>query len=132
MGKTNRGLPIVAFMLGLAGFSGTVCAAASDQEAALLGKDLTPVGAERAGNKDGSIPKWDGGLPKGKHKLGDPRVDPFVADKPLFSIDASNVDKYKDKLSAGQKVMASFRLYPLRCRRRRLWPRYATTAIARR
>ena len=27
-----------------------------------LGKDLTPVGAERAGNADGTIPAWDGGL----------------------------------------------------------------------
>jgi hypothetical protein len=28
-------------------------------------------------------------------------VDPFAADKPMFSIDANNVDKYKDKLSDG-------------------------------
>ena len=33
-------------------------AAVSEQEAARLGKELTPVGAERAGNKDGSIPEW--------------------------------------------------------------------------
>lgn len=102
MGKTNRVLPIAAFVLGLAGISGVAGAAVSDQEAAQLGKDLTPVGAEKAGNKDGSIPRWEGGVPKGKHKLGDARVDHFAADKPLFSIDASNVDKYKDKLTAGQ------------------------------
>ena len=77
-------------------------AAVPEQEAARLGKELTPVGAERAGNKDGSIPEWKGGVPKGKHKLTDPRPDLFAADKPLFSIDASNVDKYKDKLSLGQ------------------------------
>src|SRR5438067_2543043 len=35
-------------------------AAPSAAEAARLGKDLTPVGAEKAGNKDGSIPAWDG------------------------------------------------------------------------
>lgn len=102
MGKTNGALTISALALGLCGVAGLAGAAVSEQEAALLGKDLTPIGAERAGNKDGTIPKWEGGLPKGKHKLGDPRVDPFAADKPLFSIDASNVDKYKDKLSAGQ------------------------------
>jgi hypothetical protein len=102
MGKTNRALPIGALVLGLVGFSGVAAAAVSDQEAAQLGKDLTPVGAEKAGNKDGTIPKWEGGVAKGKLKLGDPRVDPFAADKPLFTIDASNVDKYKDKLSAGQ------------------------------
>jgi hypothetical protein len=76
--------------------------AATEADVAKLGKELTPVGAEKAGNKDGSIPEWKGGLPKGKHKLGDARVDPFAADKPLFSIDATNVEKYKDKLSAGQ------------------------------
>lgn len=120
MGKTNRVLPIAAFVLGLAGISGVAGAAVSDQEAAQLGKDLTPVGAEKAGNKDGSIPKWEGGVPKGKHKLGDARVDPFAADKPLFSIDASNVDKYKDKLTAGQieliKTRKGYRMdvYPTR------------------
>ena len=87
---------------GLAFVAGTAFAAVTEQEAAKLGKELTPVGAERAGNKDGSIPEWKGGTPKGKHKISDARVDPNAAEKPLFSIDASNVDKYKDKLSAGQ------------------------------
>ena len=87
--------------IGLLALAGHGLAAVGDQEAARLGKELTPVGAERAGNKDGSIPEWKGGLPKGKHKLGDARVDPFAADKPMFSIDANNVDKYKDKLSDG-------------------------------
>ncbi len=82
--------------------AGGALAAVSEQEAAKLGKELTPVGAERAANKDGSIPEWKGGVAKGKLKLGDARSDPFAADKPLFSIDASNVDKYKEKLSAGQ------------------------------
>lgn len=77
-------------------------AAVSAADAAKLGKELTPSGAERAGNKDGSIPEWKGGTPKGKYKLGEARTDPYAAEKPLFSIDASNVDKYKDKLSAGQ------------------------------
>ena len=87
--------------IGLLALAGHGLAAVGDQEAARLGKELTPIGAERAGNKDGSIPEWKGGLPKGKHKLGDARVDPFAADKPMFSIDANNVDKYKDKLSDG-------------------------------
>lgn len=34
----------------------------SPEEAARLDKDLTPVGAERAGNADGTIPPWTGGL----------------------------------------------------------------------
>ena len=43
--------------------SGAALAAMSVQEVERLGKDLTPMGAEKAGNKDGSIPAWDGGLP---------------------------------------------------------------------
>ncbi|MDD3443846.1 MAG: DUF1329 domain-containing protein, partial [Zavarzinia sp.] len=27
-----------------------------------LGRDLTPLGAIKAGNSDGSIPPWDGGI----------------------------------------------------------------------
>lgn len=99
-------------------FVAGVGAATTEQEAARLGKDLTPVGAERAGNKDGSIPEWKGGTPKGKRKLSDPRVDPDASEKPLLSIDATNADKYNDKLSAGQiellKTRKGYRLdvYP--------------------
>lgn len=100
--KNNRVLPISALVIGLAGFSSLSSAAVNEQEAAKLGKELTPVGAERAGNKDGTIPQWEGGLAKGKKVLSDARVDPFAAEKPLYSIDAGNLDKYKDKLSAGQ------------------------------
>ncbi|MCO7010404.1 DUF1329 domain-containing protein, partial [Pseudomonas aeruginosa] len=39
-----------------------VMAAVSADEAAKLGTSLTPLGAEKAGNADGSIPAWDGGL----------------------------------------------------------------------
>ena len=36
-------------------------ASVSSQEAAELKTRLTPVGAERAGNADGTIPAWTGG-----------------------------------------------------------------------
>ena len=39
--------------------SGAACAVVLPQEAARLGRDLTPLGAELAGNADGSIPAWD-------------------------------------------------------------------------
>ncbi|KAB0763476.1 DUF1329 domain-containing protein, partial [Pseudomonas aeruginosa] len=39
-----------------------VMAAVSADEAAKLGTSLTPLGAEKAGNADGSIPAWTGGL----------------------------------------------------------------------
>ncbi len=58
-----------------------------------LGKDLTPIGAERAGNAAGTIPAWDGGLrqppPGWTPQQG--YIDPFPNDKPLFTIDSTNV-----------------------------------------
>lgn len=50
--------------LGLSLLATNVLAAVSPDEAATLGTTLTPLGAEMAGNADGSIPAWTGGLPK--------------------------------------------------------------------
>ncbi len=108
-------------------------------QVARLGQDLTPMGAEKAGNKDGSIPAWEGGItaaPAG-FKPGSHHVDPFAADKVLFTIDKSNLDKYKANLSPGQ--IALFDLYPTfkinvyQTRRSASYPQYvydATKKIA--
>lgn len=87
-------------------------AAVSADEAAKLKSDLTPLGAEKAGNKDGSIPAWTGGYttPIAGDKAGGTRGDPFKADKPLFSITAKNVEQYADKLADGTKAL--FKKYP--------------------
>jgi hypothetical protein len=80
-------------------------AAVSPEEADKLGKDLTAVGAEKAGNKDGTIPAWEGGdAPLAGWKIGEQRSDfsKFKDEKALFTIDASNVDKYADKLTDGE------------------------------
>jgi hypothetical protein len=91
--------------------AGAVNAALVERAAALaaeverLGKDLTPVGAEKAGTKDGTIPAWEGqdvplqGWSQGKYRG---EFWKHKDEKPLFSIDASNVDKYAEKLSPGQ------------------------------
>ncbi|WP_375739365.1 DUF1329 domain-containing protein [Pseudomonas boanensis] len=85
----------------------SVMAAVSEQEAAQLGTTLTPLGAQKEGNADGSIPSWDGGLKPGaapvdaKGFLG----DPFKDEKPLFTITAANAEQYKDKLTPGQLAM---------------------------
>jgi len=79
--------------------------AASEADAAKLGKELTPFGAEKGANKDGSIPAWQGTeAPTAGWAYGKSRAAHFKyqGDKPLYSIDASNVDKYADKLSPGQ------------------------------
>ena len=79
---------------------------------AKLGAALTPVGAEKAGNAAGTIPAWDGGVtkPVAGFKAGGHYPDPFPGDKPLFTIDGKNADKYKDQLSPGQ--LAMLKKYP--------------------
>ena len=77
----------------------------SDAEAARLGADLTPIGAEKAGN-GGDIPAWDGGIttpPAGFD--GAEYISPFAGETPKFTIDASNMSQYADKLSPGQQAM---------------------------
>src|SRR6516165_2787397 len=76
--------------------------ALTPEQVARLGQELTPMGAERAGNADGSIPGWTGGLPKSPPvdwSVG--YTDPFVGEQPLFTITAANAEKYKDILSPG-------------------------------
>ncbi|MBX3607143.1 MAG: DUF1329 domain-containing protein [Piscinibacter sp.] len=82
-------------------------AAVSPEEAARLKTTLTPLGAERGANPDGSIPAWDGGFtrPAAGWKPGEPRPDPFAADKPLLSIDAKNMAQHEAKLTDGVKAL---------------------------
>lgn len=100
----------VAIALALAAMSAQ--AEISAEEAAKLGKSLTPLGAEAAGNADGTIPAWNGGLtkPVPGYQEGGHYPDPFATDKPLFVIDAASVDKYKDRLTPGQ--IALLKKYP--------------------
>ncbi|RXK56498.1 DUF1329 domain-containing protein [Oleiharenicola lentus] len=85
-----------------------VCAA----DPARLGADLTPLGGEKAGNADGSIPAWSGGLttaPAG-YAPGMHHPDPFAGEQPLFTITAANAGQYADKLTAGQQAL--LKAYP--------------------
>ena len=84
-----------------------VLAAVPPDEAAKLGSALTPLGAEMAGNVDGSIPAWTGGLPKDAGTVDEKGflVDPFASEKALFTITAQNVDQHKNKLTPGQYAM---------------------------
>ncbi|WP_347910759.1 DUF1329 domain-containing protein [Pseudomonas grandcourensis] len=84
-------------------FAAQAQAAVSPQEAAKLGTSLTQAGAEKAGNADGSIPAYNGGLttPPASFKAGDSmRPDPFASEKPVLVIDGKNVDQYKGLLTA--------------------------------
>lgn len=81
-------------------------AAVSAEEAKQLGTTLTEFGAIKAGNAEGTIPAYTGGLttaPAGFKPDSGFWVDPFKDEKPLFRIDSKNMDKYADKISEGQK-----------------------------
>jgi hypothetical protein len=92
--------------------AGAAHAKATPEQVARLGKDLTPVGAERAGNKDGTIPEWQGGItrPPAGFDANKGWADPFAADKPLYTINAANAEQHKDKLAPGQ--LALLKRYP--------------------
>jgi hypothetical protein len=92
--------------------AGPAFAAITADQAARLGKDLTPLGAIRAGNADGTIPAWDGGItkPPAGYKKGMHHPDPYAGDKILFTITADNMGQYADKLTAGQQAM--LKAYP--------------------
>ncbi|EZP31206.1 DUF1329 domain-containing protein [Pseudomonas sp. RIT288] len=100
-----------AGVLGLSLLATSVMAAVPAAEADKLGKSLTPMGAEMAGNADGSIPAWKP-LPKNAGTVDSKGFlsDPFGSEKPLFTITAQNVEQYKDKLAPGQYAM--FKRYP--------------------
>lgn len=84
----------------------------SEAEAAKLGAELTPQGAVKAANADGSIPAWDGGItkPVAGYTKGMHHPDPFPSDKVLMTITNANKDQYKALLNPGQVKL--FELYP--------------------
>ncbi|MFJ7797116.1 DUF1329 domain-containing protein [Pseudomonas sp. NPDC096950] len=115
------------FLLMLALTSASMAmAAVTPEEAAHLKTDLTPFGAEKAGNADGSIPAWTGGYTQSaaNYKQGDKRPDPFAAEKPLLSISNKNLDQYADKLAEGTKIM--LKKYP--AYRLDIYPTHRTAA----
>lgn len=100
--------------------------------------DLTPMGAERAGNEAGTIPPWTGGLTEPPPGFDSRRhaIDPFPGDKPLFVIDAGNLDAHRDRLSPGQQALIerypdSWRIPVYRSRRTAAFPPAVYEAIAR-
>ncbi len=108
----------------LAAFVATpVWAQLSPEEIAKLGTELTPMGAVKAGNAEGTIPAWTGGIttPPAGYEPGKHFVDPFADDEVLFTITAANMDQYADKLTVGQKALLTtypdsymMKVYPTR------------------
>jgi hypothetical protein len=69
-----------------------------------LGGKLTRFGAVVAGNAEGTIPAYDGGLkPAADLKPGDGFwPDPFAGEQARLRITAANAEQYAEQLSAGQ------------------------------
>ncbi len=103
--KVATHLILLAIMLGSP--AKLALAGVSAQEAAKLKTTLTPVGAERDGNKAGTIPAWTGGFTDSAH--GNANF-PYGQEKPLFTITAANAARYANNLPEGAKEL--FRRYP--------------------
>ena len=109
IGCTAPGQFAVALAAAVLLLGGSAWAAVSPQEAARLGADLTPMGAEKAANADGTIPEWTGGIKSAaeagfpNYRTAEHHPDPFASDKPLLTITAANMSQYAAKLTEGHK-----------------------------
>ncbi len=98
-------------LLAAAGVAAMAAAGVTAQQAAQLGADLTPMGAEKAGNAASTIPAWTGGIKSAADagapgfKSGGHHPDPYANDKPLYKVDASNLSQYAANLTAGHKAV---------------------------
>lgn len=102
----------IAAALTVALSAAPVQAKVSSADAAKLGTELTPLGGEKAGNADGSIPAWNGGLtsaPAG-YTEGDFHPDPYAGEAPLFTITSANYKEHAEFLSDG--LIKMFETYP--------------------
>jgi hypothetical protein len=114
-------LTACALALGVA-LSLPATAEISAAEAAKLGAELTPVGAEKAGNADGTIPAWDGGIttPPAGYEPGDHHLNPYADDKVLLTITKDNMAEHADKLTPGHQALLNtydtfkMKVYPTR------------------
>ncbi len=111
MKKTMTLVPMALSLM----MAGAALAKVPAAEADKLGKELTCVGAEKAGTKDG-VPEYTGkwlGTPPGIQytlHVGQHPVDPYASEKPILIITAENQAQYASKLSDGQKAL--FAKYP--------------------
>lgn len=113
----------------------SVWAKVTQQEANRLGMDLTPMGAEKAGNASGSIPAWKGGItsPIPGFNKGQFHPDPYAADRVMHVITGKNVNKYKEFLTPGQVALLqrhpeySINVYP--SHRSAAYPQFVYDAV---
>ena len=89
--------------LALGAVAGSAKAQSATPDPNLLKTTLTPYGAERAGNADGSIPAWTGGwtAPAVPPTQAIDVPSPFDNEAMLYKVDGSNLSKYQDLLTPG-------------------------------
>jgi hypothetical protein len=113
-------------------WASSLCAAVGADQAARLGRDLTPVGAEKAGNADGSIPAWDGSgppVPAGWTPGGE-YPDPYPEDRPLFAVTVDTLPRYAAIVPEGMQAILNmygdegFRLDVYQSRRNAAQPQW--------
>jgi hypothetical protein len=110
--------------------------AVSDAEAARLEADLTPMGAERAGNPEGTIPAWTGGItaPPPDYRPGARQPDPHPNDRILYTLTAADLEARGDLLCDGQRALLrahpeSWRLHVYPTRRSASYPAWVYAAV---
>lgn len=83
-------------------FAGQAQAKVDAIQAQRLGADLTPLGAERAGNGAGTIPEWTGGVtPPAHYVSGMHHPDPYADDSMIFQITAADQEEHRHLLPEG-------------------------------
>ena len=99
-------LTIAALTLSLT--AGVAMAEVPSSVAKRLGKDLTPMGSERAGSKSG-VAKWSGKRISSKSLLrgykGGALPNPYARDRKKYTITAANASRYGRQLTTGHKAM---------------------------
>ncbi len=104
--------PLAPLLVVLGCLPVSVAAKVATEEAARLGKDLTPLGAEQAGNSAQTIPAWSGGIttPPADYDPQKTLPDPFAEDQPVATVTAQNITEHSAYLTPGQ--LALFKQYP--------------------
>jgi hypothetical protein len=119
--------------------AGAAWAEVPESVADRLGKDLTPMGAEQAGTAAG-VDAWTGKPIDGSALLsgydGGALPNPFAADKPLYTISASNAGEYDAVLTNGQKALLAtypdtFKMNVYKSRRACTYPDFVYKAAKR-
>jgi Protein of unknown function (DUF1329) len=118
--------------------AGGAMAKVSADQAARLGKDLTPMGSERAGTPDGMVPAWEGGLsaPPAGVKFNaktDNLPNPFPGDQPKHTVTGANMGQYDQYLTDGYKALlkkyGSYKMKVYQSRRTCALPEYVYAAL---